>query len=318
MKKVLVTGGAGYIGSSCVKSLIEAGHKVVVFDDFSTGQKDKVPNEAEIVEGNLLDTELLETVCHKIQFDAVMHFAAKKAVGESEENPSLYFTNNVIGSLNLLKIMEVANIPQIVFSSTAAVYAPNETFENLSEVSKLAPISVYGQTKLMVEEMINTYVRTGKIKHFSILRYFNVAGDGGVNFKEKNPQNVFPIIVNKLKNNEVFEIFGDDYPTKDGTCIRDYIHLKDLVSGHLLALESKKNGIYNLGTSMGYSVTDLVNAFEVVSGKKMKVKVSPRRLGDAPIVVSDATLAREILHWQPKQTLNEMVEDTLRVYFNNM
>lgn len=314
MKKVLVTGGAGYIGSACAQSLLDEGCEVVVFDDFSTGQRDKIPAGAEIIEGNLLNQEAITEICERYNFDTVIHFAAKKAVDESEINPSLYFTNNVTGSLNLLRTMENFNIPQIIFSSTAAVYAPIRESKKLTENSLVAPISVYGVTKLIVEDMIRSYARTGKIAQFSILRYFNVAGDGGVNFQEKNPQNVFPIIANKIKNEETFEIFGGDYETKDGTCIRDYIHLSDLILGHISALNSKKSGVYNLGTGTGYSVKELVEAFNSVSLKEMKVKVSPRRLGDAPIVVADATLANQELNWYPKQTLEDMVKDTLRVY----
>ncbi len=314
MKKILVTGGAGYIGSACVKALIEEGNKVTVFDDFSTGQKDKISAEAQVFEGSLCNFSDIFEVCRLGGFDAVIHFAAKKAVAESEVDPSLYFANNVVGSFNLLRAMEEFNIPQIIFSSTAAVYAPTAEPKKLTESSMIAPISVYGVTKLMVEDMIKSYVRTGKISQFSILRYFNVAGDGGVNFQENNPQNVFPILANKLKNDETFEIFGDDYDTKDGTCVRDYIHLKDLVSGHLSALNDERNGVYNLGTGTGYSVKELVEAFNQVSGKTMKVKVSPRRLGDAMLVIADASLANRELNWYPKQALEEMVKDTLVVF----
>lgn len=314
MKKILVTGGAGYIGSACVKALLDEGNEVVVFDNFSTGQRDKIDERAEIYTGDLNNLSDLKSVCQKYKFDAVMHFAAKKAVGESEANPSLYFANNVVGSFNLLKMMEEFSISQIVFSSTAAVYAPITEPVKLTEDSPASPISVYGTTKLMVEDMIKTYARTGKIKTFSILRYFNVAGDGGVNFREKNPQNVFPIIAKKLASDDVFEIFGDDYDTKDGTCVRDYIHLNDLVLGHLSALNSSESGVYNLGTGAGYSVKDLVEAFNQVSDSIMKVKVSPRRLGDAPLVVADASLANSELNWHSKQTLEDMVKDTLRVY----
>ena len=315
MKKILVTGGAGYIGSACVKALIDEGNEVVVFDNFSTGQRDKIPTGVDIHTGDLNNFSDLKSVCEQYQFAAVMHFAAKKAVGESEENPSLYFANNVIGSFNLLKVMDEFAIPQIVFSSTPAVYAPDATVDKLKENSVVAPISVYGTTKLMVEDMIKAYARTGKIKTFSILRYFNVAGDAGLDYQEQNPKNVFPVLANKLRAEDYFEIFGDDYQTKDGTCLRDYIHLKDLVNGHLLALNSQKSGIYNLGTGTGYSVKELVEAFNLMAtDRKLKVKISPRRSGDTPVVIADAALANRELNWHPSQTLKDMVEDTLRVY----
>lgn len=314
MKKILVTGGAGYIGSACVKALIEEGNKVTVFDDFSTGQKDKISAGSEVIEGSLCNFSDISEACRLGEFDAVMHFAAKKAVAESEANPSLYFANNVLGSFNLLRSMEEFKIPQIIFSSTAAVYAPIVESKKITESSLVAPISVYGVTKLMVEDMIKSYVRTGKISQFSILRYFNVAGDSGVNFQENNPQNVFPILANKLKNDETFEIFGDDYDTKDGTCIRDYVHLEDLIDGHLLALHSADSGIFNLGTGTGYSVKELVDSFSKNSGKKIDVRISPRRAGDSVVVVADAALANHELGWYPKQTLDDMVKDTLRVF----
>lgn len=313
-KTILVTGGAGYIGSAAVDSLVKSGHKVIVFDDFSTGQKEKISRDVEVLEGSLTNLDVLDKVFQEYQFDAVMHFAAKKAVGESEINPSLYFKTNVVGSFNLLLMMEKYEVPQIIFSSTAAVYSPSVTNDLINEEHPTAPISVYGTTKMMVENMIETYARTGKIKQFSILRYFNVAGDVGLNFQEKNAQNVFPIIASKLNNNEAFEIFGTDYDTKDGTCIRDYIHLQDLIDGHVKALENEKSGIFNLGTSNGFSVRELVNAFEQVSGTLIRVIESPRRLGDPAVVIADSTLANRELGWGAKCTLKDMVEDTLKVY----
>jgi len=317
--KILVVGGGGYIGSACVQALIQDNYEVTVFDNFSTGQREKINQEAKVIVGDLLKAEALENldkVCAEENFSAVIHFSAKKAVGESELNPSFYFQNNVVGSLNLLKIISEREIPKIIFSSTAAVYKENESEAFLDENSALSPLSVYGQTKLMIEEAIQAFFRTGKIKQFSILRYFNVAGDMGLNFQEKNPQNVFPIIANKIKNNEEFSIFGNDYQTKDGTCVRDYIHLKDLVAGHISALKSEKSGIFNLGTGSGYSVLDLVEAFNEVLEKEIKVAYAPRRPGDPAVVVAKVEKAKQELNWEAKHSLKEMVEDTLRVYLN--
>lgn len=314
MRTILVTGGAGYIGSACVQSLVLAGDRVVVLDNFSTGQRDKVLNEIVVVEGDVSSQITLEKLCREFNFDAVIHFAGKKSVEESENNPYLYFANNVVGSLNLLKTMEDFKIPRIVFSSTAAVYAPSNDYAKLAESSPIGPISVYGTTKCMVEDMIKSFAQAGKIRNFSILRYFNVAGDVGLNYQEKNSKNVFPVLASKLRNEEVFEIFGADYDTRDGTCVRDYIHINDLISGHLSALKNDVNGVYNLGTGIGCSVKELVDTFNDLSMKKLKIKVSPRRLGDAPVVVADATLAGNILGWHPKYSLRDMIEDTLRVY----
>lgn len=315
-KTILVTGGAGYIGSACVQSLVDRGWRAVVFDDLSTGQADKVSPKAELIKGSILNKKDLQQVCQDFKFDAVMHFAAKKAVGESEEDPSLYFENNVTGSFNILKAMETFGIPQIIFSSTAAVYAPPRESAPIFEDAPIGPVSVYGLTKLMVEDMIQAYARTGKISRYSILRYFNVAGDFGLNYKEDKAQNVFPTIAKTITNDGEFMIFGDDYDTTDGTCVRDYIHLRDLVEAHALALGSSVSGIYNLGTGNGYSVKQLVEAFNAELKKPLKVKKVDRRLGDAPLVVADATLAKKEFNWQPKHTLKEMVEDTLRVYEN--
>lgn len=314
--KILVTGGAGYIGSACVAALCEAGHAVTVFDDLSTGQADKVSPEATLVEGDITDAAAIAAVCASQQFDAVMHFAAKKAVGESESNPSLYFITNVTGTINLLQAMEVNHIPKLIFSSTAAVYEPPATDTLFTEATPTKPMSVYGETKLIVEEIIKSFARTGKIESYAILRYFNVAGDAGLNYREDAAQNVFPIIARSLKEGTPFSIYGTDYDTKDGTCIRDYIHLKDLVTAHTKALMADGSGVYNLGTGTGYSVRELVAAFNAELPSPLVVKESPRRPGDAPVVVADATLAERELNWTPEHTLSEMVRDTLRVYFS--
>ena len=314
--KILVTGGAGYIGSACVAALCEAGHAVTVFDDLSTGQADKVSPEATLVEGDITDAAAIAAVCASQQFDAVMHFAAKKAVGESESNPSLYFITNVTGTINLLQAMEVNHIPKLIFSSTAAVYEPPATDTLFTEATPTKPKSVYGETKLIVEEIIKSFARTGKIESYAILRYFNVAGDAGLNYREDAAQNVFPIIARSLKEGTPFSIYGTDYDTKDGTCIRDYIHLKDLVTAHTKALMADGSGVYNLGTGTGYSVRELVAAFNAELPSPLVVKESPRRPGDAPVVVADATLAERELNWTPEHTLSEMVRDTLRVYFS--
>jgi UDP-glucose 4-epimerase len=312
--RILVTGGAGYIGSACVEALIKAGNTVVVYDDFSTGQPEKVSKEAFLVAGSINDLHALDILCSQHRFDAVLHFAAKKAVGESENNPALYFGTNVCGSSNLLQIMDKYSIPKIVFSSTAAVYEPQLDNSLFTEETKTAPISVYGTTKLMVEDMIRAFARTGKLKQYSILRYFNVAGDAGLDFMEINAQNVFPVIARTVNNDGKFTVLGTDYETSDGTCVRDYIHLKDLVEAHLLALKSDTSGTYNLGTGEGYSVRQLVEAFNSLLKKPLVTEDCPRRPGDTAVVVADSSLARNVLGWKPKHNLTEMVEDTLRVY----
>lgn len=313
-KSILVTGGAGYIGSACVDLLVKSGHDVVVFDDLSTGQPDKVSPEAFMVAGSMADFSAVRNICSSRRFDAVVHCAAKKAVGESEINPTLYFETNVVGSFNLLKAMEENRIPQIIFSSTAAVYAPTEENLPVTESTPTGPVSVYGSSKLMIEEMIKSYHRTNKIKKYCILRYFNVAGDYDLNYMERNAQNVFPIIARSAKDKSTFNVFGTDYDTRDGTCVRDYIHLKDLVKAHMMAIKCEESGVFNLGTGVGYTVRELIKAFNKQLKTKVNVVESPRRPGDPMIVVADATEANKKLGWHPEHTLEEMVEDTLRVY----
>lgn len=313
-KTVLVTGGAGYIGSACVDALIKRGDSVVVFDNLVTGQAEKIPAGALFIEGDVTDGKSLEEVFANHRFDSVLHFAALKAVGDSETEPGKYFHNNVVGTLNLLDVMGKYDVPHIVFSSTAAVYDPEADVTTYIETAPTAPCSVYGQTKLITEKLIQEYVRTKVIKRYSILRYFNVAGDAGLSFLERDAKNVFPVLLQALEKGQAFKIFGTDYPTKDGTCVRDYIHLSDLISAHLSTLDSDDLGIYNLGTSNGYTVRELISAFEQVSEKKLIVEEAPRRAGDAAVALADATKAREQLGWQPKKTLTDMVESTLAIY----
>jgi len=314
-KRILVTGGAGYIGSSAVETLVQSGHQVVVFDNLATGQKDKIHNKATLVEGDITTISDLETVFSSYQFDAVMHFAAKKSVAEGQREPAAYFKNNVLGTLNVLTCMEKYQVPQIVFSSTAAVYkavdAPEFSFTEESEVS---PSSVYGQSKLMSETLIKEFYNTKKISQYSLLRYFNVAGDSGLQYREDTAQNVFPLIARAIEQNQTFNIFGNDYDTKDGTGVRDYIHLADLVDAHLKALNSTVSGVFNLGTNTGYSVQDLVQTFETVAGQNITVEIQPRRPGDIGTVVADATKAETELDWKPTRDLTAMVESTVSVY----
>ncbi|MFN3188088.1 MAG: UDP-glucose 4-epimerase GalE [Candidatus Paceibacteria bacterium] len=310
-KTILVTGGAGYIGSACVQALIGAGHSVTVFDDFSTGQRDKVPAEAIIKDGDITDLAAVRAACGSAPFTTVMHFAAKKAVGESEANPALYFHTNVTGSLNLLTAMSEAAIPQLIFSSTAAVYAPPESDTPLNEEASLAPASVYGASKLITEQLVREFARTSKLSQYTILRYFNVAGDAGLNYQEQNAQNVFPILKTTLTTGTPFPIFGTDYGTRDGTCIRDYIHLSDLVTAHVRAVTTTVSDTFNLGTGTGYTVRELIAMFEQVSGKKMIVHESPRRAGDVAVVTASAAKAKATLGWSPAHTLEDMVLSTL-------
>jgi UDP-glucose 4-epimerase len=314
-KNILVIGGAGYIGSSCVNSLVNSDYNVTVLDNLSTGQIEKVNQKAKTIHGDILDIITLENVFKDNTFNTVIHFAAKKAVGESEENPELYFQNNVIGTLNILSMMSKYNVPKIIFSSTAAVYKPKDE-ENAvyTEDSEVEPINVYGRTKLMCELIIKDFTRLGKIKEYTIFRYFNVAGDTGLNYIEKNAQNVFPLLTNAILNGTEFTIFGEDYSTPDGSGVRDYIHLSDLVNAHVLAIENNTSGIYNLGTKNGYSVKELIKAFEDMTSKKMNIKISERRKGDPATVIADSSKSNANLNWKSEHSLDDMVTSTLKAY----
>ncbi len=312
-KNILVTGGAGYIGSACTKALLDGEYNVTVLDNLSNGNVKYVDERATFIEADLLDVEALTDVFSNGKFNAVMHFAAHKAVAESEENPTKYFTNNIAGTINLLSAMESNGVGEMIFSSSAAVYAP--TKEGVcTEESELGPINVYGNCKLIEERLIQELARTGKLSKFAILRYFNVAGDAGLNYVDQAPENVFPIIANSISSGGSFSIFGTDYDTRDGSCVRDYIHLSDLVDAHILALKHESSGIWNLGTSEGTSVIELIDAFEEVSSKKLSRHDASRRAGDPATLLADATSAAETLKWIPKKSLRAMVESTLSTY----
>jgi UDP-glucose 4-epimerase len=314
-KQVLVTGGAGYIGSAIVADLVAAGHSVVVFDDLSTGKREKLPAEAELHVGDMTDETALGEIFSTHKFDAVIHCAAKKAVGESEQEPAFYFKNNVGGTLNLLTQMTAHHVPHIIFSSTAAVYAPPvDGIAPVTENDTVNPASVYGQSKVLAETLIREFHRTGKLAQYTILRYFNVAGDAGLHYREEQAQNIFPLIAKALASNSTFYIFGEDWPTEDGTGVRDYIHVRDLAEAHRLALDSTDSSVYNLGTGTGYSVKELIAAFEAQSGRTLQAVVVPRRAGDVAVTVANADKAKQVLGWEPRSTLEDMVKSTILVY----
>lgn len=320
MSKVLVSGGAGYIGSHCVLALLEKGVEVVVFDNLSTGHKETIETlskygKLDFVQGDLLNNNDLKSLFEHHQISAVIHFAAFSQVGESVKDPQKYYINNVCGTLNLLSAMLENNVKKIVFSSTAATYGEPK-YIPIDESHPQNPINPYGQTKLMIEKIMDDYDRAYGLKSVR-LRYFNVAGaDSKARIGEWHEPETH-LIPNILKSTfaggKTFEMYGDDYDTKDGTCVRDYINIEDLIDAHLLALDYLNNGgettFFNLGTNDGNTVKEVFNACEKVTEKKIEVKQMPRREGDPASLVADNKKAKEILNWIPNKTLEESIKE---------
>jgi UDP-glucose 4-epimerase len=268
---ILVVGGAGYIGSAAVKSLIEGSHKVVVLDNLDKGLHELVDPKATFIEGSVLNTPLLEKVFSENQFDAVMHFASLKAAGESMTCPEKY-SENITSMINLLNAMSKHNVKRIIFSSSAAVYGTPQSLP-LTEKSPTNPENYYGFTKLLGEQLLEWYHQLKGINYVAF-RYFNVAGDAGLNYKDPQASNIFPIIAEAISGKrEVLKIFGNTYETKDGTCIRDYVHVLDIVDAHMKALNLETSEIINLGSAEGYTVLELIKAFEEASGKEIPQKL---------------------------------------------
>lgn len=306
-KRILVIGGAGYIGSHVQKQLLEDGFEVVVLDNLSSGDKINILEGTVFYQGDILDEEVLDKVMGQ-NIDGVVHLAAKKAVGESMVNPQIYAKNNIAGSINILNAMVKNKVKYIVFSSSAAVYGMPD-YVPIDENHKIAPINYYGYTKRAIEENLEWYDKLEKIK-FVALRYFNAVGyasDKSIMGKERNPQNLMPIIMEAASGKrDGFAIFGNDYDTEDGTCVRDYIHVSDLAKAHSLALtkmfEENQSHILNLGTGIGTSVKEIVDATEKVIGKKLNYTYSLRRPGDPAKLTADANKAKEVLGWEPMYT----------------
>jgi UDP-glucose 4-epimerase len=300
---ILVTGGAGYIGSACARLLLEAGHEVTVFDALLTGHRAAVPQGAKFIQADLGDGDALRGAIAVGKFDAVMHFAAFIEAGESMRDPGKYFRNNVVHSAALIDAAHRAGIPRFVFSSTAAVYASGD--EPLSEESPLGPSNVYGQTKLMIEQMLDWYGRVHGLRS-AALRYFNAAGaaaGGGEDHPEES--HLIPLVLQVANGaRPAAKIYGADYPTPDGTAIRDYIHIADLLSAHRLALEALDSNpkgmlVYNLGNGAGYSVREVIDVAREITGHPIPAEVTPRRPGDAARLVASSEKIRRELGWKP-------------------
>ena len=299
---IFVTGGAGYIGSATAEALFDAGHSVTVYDSLVTGYRSAVPESVRFIQADLGDSAALTAALASEKFDAVMHFAAFIEAGESMKNPGKFFKNNLANSLQLIEAAARAGVEQFVLSSTAAVYASNDV--PLNEDSAIDPANAYGFTKLAIEQALEWYRKIHGL-HFAALRYFNACGAlpgrGEAHLPESH---LIPLVLKvALGLCEAASIYGTDYPTPDGTCIRDYIHIADLVSAHLLALDAlaeRDRLVYNLGNGSGYSVREVIEAARRVTGHKIPVLESPRRLGDAPRLVASSEKIRHELGWTPR------------------
>lgn len=321
---ILVLGGAGYIGAHAVYQLIDHKFDVVVIDNLQTGHKEAVHPQAHFYEGDCRDIEFLRHVFKKETIEAVMHFAANSLVGESMEKPLSYFDNNVYGTQVILRVMIENDINKIVFSSTAATYGEPEIVP-ITENMNTNPTNTYGETKLMMEKMMKWCDQAYGIRYVA-LRYFNVAGareSGEIGEDHRPETHLLPIILETALNKRShITIYGEDYETKDGTCIRDYIHVEDLVNAHILALNylnnNGKSDIFNLGTSKGFSVKEIINTARAVTGEAIVAKLGERRIGDPSILIACSEKAKKILGWQPTRTsIEKIVQDAWNWHVNN-
>jgi len=311
---ILVIGGAGYIGSHLVKELIQS-KEVVILDNLSTGHRWAVPENATFIEGNLGDKDILENIFTYYPIEAVMHFAAYSLVGESVQEPGKYYQNNVAATLNLLEAMVKSNVQKFIFSSTAATYGIPDV-PLITEETPTNPINPYGRSKLMMETIVQDFSKAYGLEYM-ILRYFNAAGaDESAKIGEAHdPEtHLIPLILQHLSGERPsISIFGTDYDTPDGTCIRDYIHVTDLAHAHILALDAllkgmKKNAIYNLGNGRGHSVREVIETCERITGKKAKVVLAPPREGDPARLVASSEKIRRELGWKALYSLDDIVK----------
>ena len=318
---ILVTGGAGYIGSHIVKELLDIKEDVIIVDNLETGYRDSVLG-GKFLLGDLRDRDFLKSVFEENDIEGIIHFAANSLVGESMENPYKYYENNIYGTLCLLKEMVANNVDKIVFSSTAATYGVPKDIP-IREDNPTEPTNVYGETKLGMEKMFYWFSQAHDLNYVS-LRYFNAAGadrSGDIGERHDPETHLIPNILKAAKNNEAVNMFGDDYPTEDGTCVRDYIHVTDLADAHIKAFnflrENKENKIYNLGSQSGFSVKEVIEEVERVLDKKIDVNVMERRPGDPPTLIASSEKIREELGWEPKYSNMETIISTAWNFMKN-
>ena len=310
---VFVTGGAGYIGSVCAEELVNVGHRVTVYDNLTEGHRAAVDPRAMFVHGDLHDSSQLTQALKEARADVILHFAASSLVGESMVNPGKYFRNNVASGLNLLDAAVAAGVKKLVLSSSCAVYGLPESMP-MNESLPLRPINPYGESKVIFEKMLQWYHQIHGLE-FVVFRYFNAAG-ASLQFGEHHriETHLIPNVLNVARGRASHcDIFGRDYPTPDGTCVRDYIHVIDLAHAHILAMGPDRQGIYNLGTGQGFSVREVIQTCEKVTGRAIRVVEKPRRPGDPPRLVASAARATQELGWKPELSqLEEIVSSAWR------
>ena len=313
---VLITGGAGYIGSVTAQALLERGHRVVVLDDLSSGHRGAVPSGGAFVRAAIADKAAVVRALQEHDVDAVVHFAALSLVGESMRDPLAYYQNNVSGSIVLLSALAEAGVQRFVLSSTAALYGTPDTVP-ISEEARLRPENVYGETKLAIEKLLEWLSRTTGLGYVA-LRYFNAAGASATLGEDHDPEtHLIPLVLQAAAGRrEDVALFGTDYDTPDGTAVRDYVHVLDLAEAHALALESMTNGTgraYNLGNGTGYSVREVIDTCKAVTGNSFTVRRAARRAGDPAVLIADSSKARTELGWSPRhEALEEMIESAWR------
>ena len=312
---ILVLGGAGYIGSHTVYELVDKGYEVVIVDNLETGHIEAVHEKARFYKGDIRDREFMDSVFETEKIDGVIHFAANSLVGESMTNPLKYYDNNLCGTKVLLESMVAHGIDKIVFSSTAATYGEPEKLPIL-ETDKTEPTNTYGETKLSMEKMFKWTALAHNLRYIS-LRYFNACGaheSGNIGEAHATETHLIPLILQVPNGKrEAINIYGDDYDTKDGTCVRDYIHVKDLAQAHILAMEylaeGKESNVFNLGNGVGFTVKEVIDAARRVTGHEIKAVVTPRRAGDPAVLIASSEKAKEVLGWKPEHTdIEEIIE----------
>ena len=320
MKNILVSGGAGYIGAHIVDLLCEYNYNVIVFDNLSSGFQENLNPKAKFVNGDIKDKNDLKELFSKNEIDSIIHMAAFKSVGESAGKTSKYTENNIIGSLNLISFAVKYNVEKFIFSSSAAVYGvPQRSL--IDENHSLNPINHYGFTKLYIEKYLAWICNLEKLKFVS-LRYFNAAGytfkKDLIKYKEKAPENLLPIVMEVANNSrDKLNIYGNNYDTKDGTCIRDYIHVLDLAEAHIKSiayLDNNESTEINLSTGIGYSVLDIVNIAKRITRNNINFQFSPRREGDPGILISNYIRGKKLLNWEPKYSINDIISSMWNIY----